>query len=100
MTWWLARDENDLGSAERSTRFRKGGDNLMARKALGILVFVGLLLFSAESGWARQCPTLIKEGWDPLSTIKLPKVEGDRIKALLDEAQKFHDNGDYAASVK
>ncbi len=72
----------------------------MERKALGIIVFVGLLLFSTESGWARQCPTLIKEGRDTLSKIKLPKVEEDRIKNLLDEAQKFHDNGNHAASVK
>jgi hypothetical protein len=27
-------------------------------------------------------------------------VEEDRIKNLLDEAQKLHDNGDHAASVK
>jgi hypothetical protein len=100
MTWWLARDENDLGSAEQSTRFRKGREKLTERKALGMFVFVGLLSFSADSGWARQCPTLIKEGRDTLSKIKLPKAEEDKIKALLDEAQKFHDNGDNAASVK
>ena len=100
MTWWLARDEKDLGSAEQSTRFRKGGDKLIERKALGIFVSVGLLLFSAESGWTRQCPTLIKEGRDTLSKIRLPKVEEDRIKNLLDEAQKLHDNGDHAESVK
>ena len=72
----------------------------MERKTFGIFVFVWASIFSAESGWARQCPTLIKEGRDTLSTIKLPKVEEDRIKALLNEAQKFHDNGDHAASVK
>ena len=72
----------------------------MERKALGIFVSVGLLLFLAESGWARQCPTLIKEGRDTLSKIKLPKAEEDKIKALLDEGQKFHDNGNHAASVK
>jgi len=72
----------------------------MERKTFGIFVFVGLLLFAAESGWARQCPTLIKEGRDTLSKIKLPKVEEDRIKNLLDAAQKFHNNGDHAASVK
>jgi len=72
----------------------------MERKVLGIFVLVGLLSFSAESGWARQCPTLIKEGRGTLSKIKPPKAEEDKIKALLDEAQRFHDNGDHAASVK
>ena len=77
-----------------------GEDKVMERKALWMFVLVGLLLFSADSGSARQCPTLIKEGRDTLSKINLPKPEEDKIKALLDEAQKFHDNGDHAASVK
>jgi hypothetical protein len=49
MTWWRARNEKDLGSAEQSTRVRKGGDKLIERKALGIFVSVGLLLFFQPS---------------------------------------------------
>lgn len=72
----------------------------MERKALTLFGLVGILLFSALPASARQCPTLIKEGRETLGKAKLAKAEDDKIKALLDEAQKLHDNGSHGASVK
>jgi len=72
----------------------------MKRKVLGMFVFVGLLLFSADSVLARQCPTLIKEGRGTLAKVKLAKAEEDKVRGLLDEAQKLHDNGSHSASIK
>jgi hypothetical protein len=41
-----------------------------------------------------------KEGRGTLARINLPKAEENKITALLDEAQKFHGNGDHAAYVQ
>ena len=64
-----------------------------------MFLLAGLLRFSADSAWGRQCPTLIQEGRGALSAAKLPKAEENKIKALLDEAQRLHDNGSHGASV-
>ncbi|MBI4490624.1 MAG: hypothetical protein HY694_16185 [Deltaproteobacteria bacterium] len=72
----------------------------MEKKALLMFSLIGILLLSAPSAWARTCPKLIKEGQETLAKVKLTKADEDKVKALLGEAQKLHDNGSHAASVK
>lgn len=72
----------------------------MGKKAVAMFSFIGILLFFAQPAWARTCPKLIKEGRETLVKVKLTKADEDKAKALLDEAQKLHDNGSHAASVK
>jgi hypothetical protein len=72
----------------------------MKRNALVTFGVIGILLFSAHPAWARRCPTLIKEGQQILGKVKLSKAEEDKVRALLDEAQKLHDNGSHDASIK
>ncbi len=48
----------------------------------------------------RKVPTLIKEVRNVLAKVKLSEADEDKVKALLDEAQKLNDNGGHAASVK
>ena len=72
----------------------------MERRTLARVSVVAVLLFSAHPVWARQCPRLIKEGRETLAKVELGKGEEDKIRLLLDEAQKLHDNRGRAASVK
>ena len=72
----------------------------MKKKASLMFSLIGILLFFAQPAWASTCPKLIKEGRETLVKVKLTKADEDKAKALLDEAQKLHDNGSHAASVK
>lgn len=70
-------------------------------KRLGsILAVASLIFFSAQPAWAWTCPKLIKQGREQLAKAKLAKPDADKIKALLDEAEKLHDDGDHNASIK
>ena len=70
------------------------------RRALSLLGLLGLLVFSVQPVWANSCPRLIKEGRELLTKAKLAKGEEDKLKALLDEAQKLHDDGSHGDSMK
>lgn len=72
----------------------------MKKKASLMFSTLAILLLSAQPAWASTCPKLIKEGRETLVKVKLTKADEDKVKALLDEAQKLHDNGSHAASVK
>ena len=72
----------------------------MKRKAIVFVGLMGVLLLSAVPAQANTCPKLIKEGRESLAKVKLTKASEDKVKALLDEAQKLHDNGSHADSVK
>ena len=72
----------------------------MRKKAVVMFSLIGILLFFAQPAWASTCPKLIQEGRETLVKVKLTKADEDKVKALLDEAQKLHDNGSHAASVK
>jgi hypothetical protein len=65
-----------------------------------LLGVVTLLVLSSQPAWANRCPRLIKEGKELLSTAKLSKSDEEKVKAALDEAQKLHDSGSHADSVK
>ncbi len=43
---------------------------------------------------------MVNEGRDLLAKVNLPAGEAKKIKALLDEAQKLHDEGSHGESVK
>ncbi|HWP58547.1 MAG TPA: hypothetical protein VNL14_11715 [Candidatus Acidoferrales bacterium] len=66
-----------------------------ARLVLASVIFVGF-----TPAWAFECPTLIKEGKELLSSSKLPAAEQKKIRALLNEAQKAHDAGNHGESTK
>ena len=69
----------------------------------GLLSLVGvaaLLIVSVEPVWANRCPRLINEGKALIAAAKLSKADEDKVKALLDESQKLHDNGSHGDSVK
>lgn len=61
---------------------------------------VGLLVISVQPVWANTCPELISEGRNLLPKAKLAKAQQDKVKTLLDEAQKLHDAGQHGASEK
>ena len=70
------------------------------KRALSILGLIGLLIFSVQPVWANTCPRLIKEAKGLLAAAKLVKADESKIKALLDEAQKFHDAGSHSEAMK
>jgi len=72
----------------------------MKRKAIVLVGLMSVLLLSAVPAQANTCPKLIKEGREALVKTKLAKADEDKVKTLLDEAQKLHDNGSHADSVK
>ncbi len=69
-------------------------------KRVSFLLGVGsLLVLFVQPVWAR-CAPLIKEGRELLPKAKLAKADEGKVKALLDEAQKFLDAGDHTNGVK
>jgi hypothetical protein len=66
----------------------------------GLVAAAGLLLFSVQPIWANTCPELISEGHNLLPKAKLAKAQENKVKTLLDEAQKLHDAGQHDASEK
>lgn len=68
------------------------------RRALSLVGLLGLMILFAQPLWAR-CAPLIKEGRELLGTTKLGKADQDKVKALLDEAQKYLDAGDHKNGV-
>ncbi len=70
------------------------------KRALSVLGLASLLVFSVQPVWANRCPGLIKEGKELLGKVKLAKADEDKVKALLDEAQKLHESGSHSDSIK
>lgn len=70
------------------------------KRALSILGLASLLVFSVQPVWANTCPRLIKEAKGLLADAKLDKGDQNKVKALIDEAQKLHDSGSHGDSVK
>ncbi len=64
-----------------------------------LLGAVSLLVLPAQMTWAK-CTPLIREGRELLTKANLPADEASRIKALLDESQKFRDAGNHVDGVK
>ena len=68
------------------------------KRALSFIGLLGFLILSAQPLWAR-CAPLIKEGRELLGTTKLAKADEDKVKTLLDEAQKYLDAADHKNGV-
>jgi len=70
------------------------------KRALSVLGLASLLAFSVQPVWANRCPGLIKEAKGLLADTKLAKADQDKVKALLDEAEKLHESGSHSDSMK
>jgi hypothetical protein len=69
-------------------------------KKIWAFILAASLMLAGVSAWANSCPTLIKEGREKLASSKLTKADQGKARALLDDAQKLHDSGSHADSVK
>lgn len=69
------------------------------RKALSLIGLLGFLILSAQPLWAG-CAPLIKKGRELLPKTNLSAGQSSKVKALLDEAQKYLDAGDHTNGVK
>jgi len=71
------------------------------RKALfAVLLAVLSLGLVAGPVWANTCPKAIKEVKEAMAAGKYDKAKTDKANALLAEAQKDHDAGKHADSLK
>ncbi len=70
------------------------------RKLMAVTAVAVALAFTAGGAFASTCPKVIKEARDAAAKMKMddPKVEA--AVAKLDEAQKLHDGGKHADSLK
>jgi hypothetical protein len=69
-------------------------------KGTGAAVFgLSLAIFAVQPAWARQCPKVIKEARDLLGAAKLSQGDADKVRAMLDEAQRLHDAGSHTESL-
>ena len=70
------------------------------RKLMVVTAVTVALAFTAGGAFASSCPKVIKEGRDAAAKMKAddPKVMAAVKK--LDEAQKLHDGGKHAESLK
>jgi len=69
--------------------------NLMAITAVTVA-----LAFTAGGAFASSCPKVIKEARDAAATMKMDDPKVKAAVAKLDEAQKLHDGGKHADSLK
>jgi len=65
-----------------------------------LVIAVALLAFLAGSAMANQCPLLIKQLNEAVAKMKADDMKVKQGKELIAEAQKLHDGGKHADSVK
>ena len=70
------------------------------RKLMAVTAVAVALMFTAGGAFASSCPKVIKEGREAAAKMDKndPKVKA--AVAKLDEAQKLHDGGKHADSLK
>jgi hypothetical protein len=70
------------------------------RKLMAVTAVTVALAFTAGGAFASSCPKVIKEGREAAAKMDAsdPKVKASVAK--LDEAQKLHDSGKHADSLK
>jgi hypothetical protein len=71
----------------------------MMKKLMVLAVAVSLAL-STGVAFASSCPKVIKEGRDAAAKMKADDPKVKQATAKLDEAQKLHDAGKHADSLK
>ena len=70
------------------------------KKAMVAMAVAVSLVFTAGAAMASSCPKLIKEGRDAAAKMKADDPKVKAVVAKLDEAQKLHDGGQHAESLK
>jgi len=70
------------------------------RKLMAVTAITVALAFTAGAAFASSCPKVIKETRDAASKMKADDPKVKAVVAKLDEAQKLHDGGKHADSLK
>ena len=69
-------------------------------KTLMVLAVAVSLAFTTGAAFASSCPKVIKEGRDAAAKMKADDPKVKQATAKLDAAQKLHDTGKHADSLK
>jgi hypothetical protein len=70
------------------------------KKLMAVTAVVVALAFTAGGAFASTCPKVIKEARDAAAKMKMDDPKVKAAVAKLDEAQKLHDGGKHADSLK
>ena len=70
------------------------------RKLMAVTAVAVTLAFTAGGAFASSCPKVIKEGREAAAKMKADDPKVKAAVAKLDEAQKLHDGGEHAESLK
>ena len=70
------------------------------RKIMTVTAVAVALAFGAGSAFASSCPKVIKETRESAAKMKADDPKVKAVVAKLDEAQKLHDGGKHADSLK
>ncbi|HYS16797.1 MAG TPA: hypothetical protein VET45_07730 [Candidatus Binatia bacterium] len=70
------------------------------KKLMAVMAVTVALAFAAGGAFASSCPKVIKEGRDAAAKMKADDPKVKAAVAKLDEAQKLHDGGKHADSLK
>jgi len=69
------------------------------KRALAVVTCLSLVMLF-QPAWSFECPSLVRDGRDLLAKASLSSKEAGEIKALLDGALKFHEEGQHADAVE
>ena len=70
------------------------------RKIMTVTAVAVIMAFGAGSAFASSCPKVIKETREAAAKMKADDPKVKKAVAKLDEAQKLHDGGKHAESLK
>jgi len=70
------------------------------RKLMVVTAVTVALAFTAGGAFASSCPKVIKEGREAAAKMNADDPKVKMAVAKLDEAQKLHDSGKHADSLK
>jgi len=70
------------------------------KKLMAVTAVAVALAFTAGGAFASTCPKVIKEARDAAGKMKMDDPKVKAAVAKLDEAQKLHDGGKHAESLK
>jgi hypothetical protein len=70
------------------------------RRLMAVTAVTVALTFAAGAAFASSCPKVIKETRDAAAKMKADDPKVKAAVAKLDEAQKLHDGGKHADSLK
>jgi outer membrane lipoprotein-sorting protein len=70
------------------------------RKLMAVTAVAVALAFTSGAAFASSCPKVIKEARDAAAKMKADDPKVKTAVAKLDQAQKLHDGGKHAESLK